>query len=409
MAAHIEGKGAALIDMVGISQKNGTVVTHLKIGATPEAISAVRVARGHADLIIGCDLVTSASERILAAASRVKTHAVVNSHEVMPANFTHDANFDVQGQALTLRIAAAVTPGGFSAIDATDIATKLMGDSIAANLFTLGYAWQKGLVPLTRESIAEAVQLNAVSVKMNLAAFAWGRRAAVDEAAVRAVIGAKVEKKAETLDEVIARRVEFLTAYQDAAYAARYRDVVARVRTVSEPLALAVARNLFKLMACKDEYEVARLYSDGSFAEKLSKQFTGDFTLKFHLAAPIRGRVDGFTGKPVKSEYGPWMMAGFRLLAKMKRLRGTRLDVFGRTAERRMERQLITDYHALLETLLASPSLARSELALELASLPDMIRGFGHVKEANVARARQRQAELLASLTTDAGSRKAAE
>ena len=409
MAAHIEGKGAALIDMVGISQKNGTVVTHLKIGATPEAISAVRVARGHADLILGCDLVTSGSERILAAASRVKTHAVVNSHEVMPANFTHDANFDVQGQALTLRIAAAVTPGGFSAIDATDIATKLMGDSIAANLFTLGYAWQKGLVPLTRESIAEAVQLNAVSVKMNLAAFAWGRRAAVDEAAVRAVIGAKVKKKAETLDEVIARRVEFLTAYQDAAYAARYRDVVARVRTVSEPLALAVARNLFKLMACKDEYEVARLYSDGSFAEKLSKQFTGDFTLKFHLAPPIRGRVDGFTGKPVKSEYGPWMMAGFRLLAKMKRLRGTRLDVFGRTAERRMERQLITDYHTLLETLLASPSLARSELALELACLPDMIRGFGHVKEANVARARQRQAELLASLTTDAGSRKAAE
>ena len=409
MAAHIEGKGAALIDMVGISQKNGTVVTHLKIGASPEAISAVRVARGHADLILGCDLVTSGSERILAAASRVKTHAVVNSHEIMPANFTHDANFDVQGQALTLRIAAAVTPGGFFAIDATDIATKLMGDSIAANLFTLGYAWQKGLVPLTRESIAEAVQLNAVSVKMNLAAFAWGRRAAVDEAAVRAVIGAKVEKKAETLDEVIARRVEFLTAYQDAAYATRYRDVVARVRTVSEPLALAVARNLFKLMAYKDEYEVARLYSDGSFAEKLSKQFTGDFTLKFHLAPPIRGRVDGFTGKPVKSEYGPWMMAGFRLLAKMKRLRGTRLDVFGRTAERRMERQLITDYHALLETLVASPSLARSELALELASLPDMIRGFGHVKEANVARARQRQAELLASLTTDAGSRKAAE
>ena len=409
MAAHIEGKGAALIDMVGISQKNGTVVTHLKIGATPDSISAVRVARGHADLILGCDLVTSASERILAAASRVKTHAVINSHEVMPANFTHDASFDMQGQALTLRIAAAVQPGGFSAIDATDIATKLMGDSIAANLFTLGYAWQKGLVPLTRESIAEAVQLNGVSVKMNLAAFAWGRRAAVDEAAVRAVIGAKVEKKAETLDEVIVRRVAFLTAYQDAAYAARYRDVVARVRAVSEPLALAVARNLFKLMAYKDEYEVARLYSDGSFAEKLSKQFTGDFTLKFHLAPPIRGRVDGFTGKPVKSEFGPWMMTGFRLLAKMKRLRGTRLDVFGRTAERRMERQLIADYHALLETLVASPSLARSETALELANLPDMIRGFGHVKEANVAKATQRQAELLASLTTDAGARKASE
>ena len=388
MAAHIEGKGAALIDMVGISQKNGTVVTHIKIGASPEDISAVRVARGAADLILGCDLVTSASERILAAASRAKTHAVINSHEVMPSNFTHDANFDVQGQALSLRIAAAVKQRGFSAIDATDIATRLMGDSIAANLFTLGFAWQKGLVPLARESIEEAVQLNAVSVKMNLAAFAWGRRAAVDEAAVRAVIGAKVDNKVETLEEVIARRAEFLTAYQDAAYAASYRDIVAKVRSVSEPLAL---------------------YTDGSFAEKLSKQFTGDFKLKFHLAPPIRGRTDSFTGKPVKSEYGPWMMGAFRLLAMMKRLRGTSLDVFGRTAERRMERQLIADYRALVDRLIASPERARSRVALELANLPDMIRGFGHVKEANLAKAKAREAELLATLEDAGAVQKAAE
>ena len=409
MAAHIEGKGAALIDMVGISQKNGTVVTHLKIGATPEAIAAVRVARGHADLILGCDLVTSASERILSAAARGKTHAVVNSHEVMPANFTHDANFDVQGQALALRIAAAVKQGGFSAIDATDIATKLLGDSIAANLFTLGYAWQKGLVPLTRGAIEEAVALNGVSVKMNLAAFAWGRRAAVDEQAVRAVIGAKAERKVETLDDLVARRVEFLAAYQDAAYAGSYREFVASVRAVSEPLALAVARNLFKLMAYKDEYEVARLYSDGSFAQKLARQFTGSFTLKFHLAPPIRGRIDSFTGKPLKSEYGPWMMTGFRMLAKMKRLRGTPFDIFGRTAERRMERQLISDYRAVVERLIAKPERAHSAAALELASLPDMIRGFGHVKEANVAKAKLREAELLAAMDGVARVQKAAE
>ena len=410
MAAHIEGKGAALIDMVGISQKNGTVVTHLKIGATPEAISAVRVARGHADLVLGCDLVSSASERILSAASRSKTQAIINSHEVMPASFTHDANFDVQGPALTLRIAAAVKPGGFSAIDATDIATKLLGDSIAANLFTLGYAWQKGLVPLSRESIEEAVRLNGVSVKMNVTAFAWGRCAAVDEAAVRAVIGAKVEKKTETLDELMAHRVEFLTAYQDAVYAASYRDLVTKVRAVSEPLALAVAKNLFKLMAYKDEYEVARLYTDGSFAEKLAKQFTGDFTLKFHLAPPIRGRVDSFTGKPVKSEYGPWMMTGFRLLARMKHLRGTSFDVFGRTAERRMERQLIADYRTMIDGLITSPARARSHEALELANLPEMIRGFGHVKDANVVKAKAREAELLEALdTTAAVTRKAAE
>ena len=270
----------------------------------------------------------------------------------MPANFTHDANFDVQGGALTLKIAAAVKQGGLSAIDATDIATKLMGDSIAANLFTLGYAWQKGLVPVSREAIEEAVRLNGVSVKMNLAAFAWGRRAAVDEQAVRAVIGAKAEKKPETLDELVARRVEFLTAYQDAAYAESYRSFIARVRAASEPLALAVARNLFKLMAYKDEYEVARLYTDGSFAASLAKQFKGDYTLKFHLAPPVMGRADAFTGKPVKTEFGPWMMTGFRLLAKMKRLRGTALDLFGRTAERRMERQLIADYRALIEMLL---------------------------------------------------------
>ncbi len=408
MAAHMEGKGAALIDMVGISQKNGAVVTHLKIAAKPEDISAVRVARGHADLILGCDLVTSASERILSAASRAKTSAVVNSHETMPAHFTHDADFDVQGGALTLRIAAAVKQNGLSVIDASEIATRLLGDSIAANLFTLGLAWQKGLIPVSRDAIEQAVALNGVSVKMNLAAFAWGRRAAVDEQAVRAVIGARREKRAETLDDIIARRVEFLTAYQDAAYAESYRAFVQKVRRISEPLALAVARNLFKLMAYKDEYEVARLYTDGSFAANLAKQFKGDFTLKFHLAPPVLGRTDSFTGKPLKTEFGPWMMAGFRLLARMKRLRGTAFDLFGRTRERRMERQLIADYRAIIDGLLERPVRPDSAAALELASLPDMIRGFGHVKQANVAKAKAREAELLRALESGSAALKAA-
>jgi indolepyruvate ferredoxin oxidoreductase len=384
--------------MVGISQKNGAVVTHLKIGATPEGISAVRVARGSADLILGCDLVTSASERILSGAARAKTVAVVNSHEIMPAHFTHDANFDIQGGALTLKVAAAVKPGGLHAIDATDIATKLLGDSIAANLFTLGYAWQKGLIPLERSSIEAAVTLNGVGVKMNLAAFLWGRRAAADEAAVRAVIGAGTAPKPETLDDVIARRVAFLTDYQNAAYGESYRAFVERVREVSEPLAEAVAKNLFKLMACKDEYEVARLYSDGAFAANLAKQFKGDFSLKFHLAPPMLGRKDDFTGKPLKTAFGPWMMTGFRVLARLKRLRGTAFDIFGRTAERRMERQLIADYRAMIEALLPKLTKANAGVALELASLPDMIRGFGHVKEANVAKAKIREAELLAAL-----------
>jgi indolepyruvate ferredoxin oxidoreductase len=395
MAAHMEGKGAALIDMVGISQKNGAVVTHLKIGASPEEIAAVRVARGQADLILGCDLVTSASERILSAASRSRSHAVINSHEIMPAQFAHDRNFDVQGAALGLRIAAAVKPGALSTVDATDIATRLFGDSIAANLFTLGFAWQKGLIPVTQDAIAEAVTLNGVSVAMNLQAFLWGRRAASDEAAVRAVIGARAQPRAEGLANLVDRRAAYLTDYQDADYAGSYRSFVETVRQASEPLARSVATNLFKLMAYKDEYEVARLHSDGRFAAEIARQFRGDYKLTFHLAPPILGRRDSVSGQPVKSTFGPWMMTGFRWLAKFKRLRGTSLDVFGRTAERRMERELIAAYRDTMSGLLPELTAANLKTALAIAELPQDIRGFGHVKLASVEAARQRQADLL--------------
>ena len=407
-AAFMEGKGAALIDMVGISQKNGAVVTHLKIAATPDDIASVRVARGSADLILGCDLITSAAERILAAASRDKTVAVVNSHEIMPAHFTHDASFDVQGGALTLKIAAAVSQGGLHAIDATGIATKLLGDTIAANLFTLGFAWQKGLVPISREAIEAAVRLNGVGVKMNLSAFMWGRRAAVDLAAVRAVIGAKTETPPETLDGIITRRVAFLTAYQNASYGQTYRDFVARVAVASGPLALAVAKNLFKLMAYKDEYEVARLHADGAFAANLAQQFKGDFKLTFHLAPPILGRRDGFTGKPLKTEFGPWIMTGFKFLAKLKGLRGTRFDPFGRTAERRMERQMIVDYRERIESLLPKLNAANASVAAKIAALPDNIRGFGHVKEASIAKAKALEVDLLAAFEIGKPAMKAA-
>jgi indolepyruvate ferredoxin oxidoreductase len=281
------------------------------------------------------------------------------------------------------------------AIDATEIATRLLGDSIAANLFTLGFAWQKGLVPVSEQAIAEAVRLNGVGVKMNLAAFLWGRRAAVDEAAVRALIDRRPPGKPDDLAAIVARRVAFLVDYQDAAYADSYRNVVERVRQVSEPLARAVAVNLFKLMAYKAEYEVARLHSDGRFAAEIAQQFKGDYKLTFHLAPPILGRRDGFTGKPVKSSFGPWMMTVFGLLAKFRGLRGTAFDIFGHTVERRMERQLIADYRATIEGLLPSLGPSNIETAVEIASLPAMIRGFGHVKEASVAKARLREAELL--------------
>ncbi|MBI2717323.1 MAG: indolepyruvate ferredoxin oxidoreductase family protein [Rhizobiales bacterium] len=403
LAAHLEGKGAALIDMVGLSQKNGAVVTHLKIAARPEDISAVRVARGQADLILGCDLVTSASERILSAASRQKSFAVVNSHETMPAHFTHERDFRLPGAAMTLRIAASVRHDGMFGVDATAIATALLGDSIAANLFTLGYAWQKGLVPVGAAAIEEAVRLNGVAVTMNLAAFQWGRRAATDEATVKAVIGAKSQPAAPSLDELIARRAAFLTDYQNAAYAEAYRGFVEKVRKaeterLGKPLGLGetVARNLFKLMAYKDEYEVARLYSDGRFAADLRQRFKGDYRLTFHLAPPVLGKSDPTTGRPAKSRFGPWMMTAMRMLAAMKGLRGTRFDPFGRSAERRRERQLIVDYKTRMAGLLAGLTPVSLPTALEIAALPDLIRGFGHVKEAGLAKATAREAELMA-------------
>ena len=411
MAAHIEGKGAALIDMVGISQKNGAVVTHLKIARDPANISAVRVARGAADLILGCDLVTSASERILGGASRQRTAAVVNSHETMPADFTHNANFKIPGGEMMLRIAAAVRKDRIFAVDATEIATALLGDSIAANLFTLGFAWQHGLVPIGAAAIEEAVRLNGVSVKMNLAAFLWGRRAAVEEAAVRAVIGQRQDDEPikQSLEQLVARRAAFLADYQNAGYARSYRDFVETVRQAEAArvgnktdLAESVARNLFKLMAYKDEYEVARLYSNGSFAKSLARQFKGDIKLTFHLAPPILGRRDGFTGKPVKSKFGPWMMPVFGGLAALKVLRGTSFDVFGYSAGRRSERALIETYKSRLSALLEGLSAANHRIAIDIAAVPEMIRGYGHVKELSMTQAAEREATLLEQFSAKA-------
>jgi indolepyruvate ferredoxin oxidoreductase len=402
MAAYIEKKGCAMVDMVGLSQKNGAVVTHLKIAATPSDISAVRVAAGGADLILGCDLVTSASERVLAVASPARTYAVVNTHETMPAQFTRNADLTLPGERMQERIASRVRKEGVAAVDATRIATALLGDSIASNLFTLGFAYQKGLVPLSTMAIEEAIRINGAAVKMNLEAFLWGRRAAHDEMAIEAILGATdKEQRPETLDEMIARRVAFLTDYQDAAYAESYRSFVegvkareSAVKRGSTQLSETVARYLFKLMAYKDEYEVARLYADGSFATALARRFKGG-KISFHLAPPILARHDPLTGEPRKITFGPWMMSAFRLLAKFKGLRGSRFDVFGRTEERRTERALIAEYRATVGELLATLSPLNLPLAAEIAAIPEHIRGYGHVKMRHLRQAKAREAELV--------------
>jgi indolepyruvate ferredoxin oxidoreductase len=403
MAAHIEGKGAGMIDMVGLSQKNGAVVSHVKIARRPEDISAVRVAAGGADLILGCDLVTSASDRVLAGASQERTHAIVNTAEVMPAQFTHNADLRLPGEQMQSHIAARVKTGAMHTVDATRMATALLGDSIAANLFTLGFAYQHGLVPIDAQAIDEAIRLNGAAVKLNQQAFLWGRRAAYDLKAVEAIIAPRgPAKTTETLDEMIERRGAFLIDYQDQAYAKQYADFVAQVRQKEKQLVKgqtalteAVARYLFKLMAYKDEYEVARLYSNGAFAGALGKKFKGG-ALSFYLAPPLFAKRDPATGIARKMKFGPWMMQGFKLLASLKRLRGTAFDPFGRSEERRRERALIDEYRATIEGVLRTLSPANHALAVELASIPEHIRGFGHVKERHLQEAKTRQAELLA-------------
>jgi len=328
-------------------------------------------------------------------------------------------DWQLPGSSLEADIVDAAGAKNVDFFPAGKLATALMGDAIATNMFMLGYAFQKGWVPLAETSLLRAIELNAVAVEFNKKAFLWGRRAAVDPARVeRLATPATVVSISQTLsrnlEELIARRVEFLTGYQDAAYAARYRRLVERVRETEArkaggtELTEAVARYYFKLLAYKDEYEVARLYSDPAFATRVAGMFEGRYTLKFHLAPPVFNRPDPRTGEAGKSEFGPWMMTAFRLLAKLKGLRGTPLDLFGMTAERKTERRLIGEYEATVIELLERLDSDNHKLALEIASIPEHIRGFGHVKRRHLDDAKRREAELLAAFRASGPAAKAA-
>ena len=413
MAAHLDGKGVTVLDMTGLAQKGGSVYSHIRIADRPDDLHAVRIAAGEADAVIGGDLIVSASVEALAKMAAGRTRAVVNLAETPTSEFTHnpDWQFPEQRMRSAIREALGIDPraaehAGADFIDAQALATTLLGDGIATNLFLLGFAWQRGLVPVSEAALMQAVELNAVAVDMNRRAFLWGRRAAHDLAAVeRHARPAQAQaERPPSLDDIVARRVQALTAYQDAAYAERYRSLVERVRAIeaqrvgagSTRLAEAVAHNYFKLLAYKDEYEVARLYTDPAFWQQVEARFEGDYSVRFHLAAPLLARPDPNTGHIAKRAFGPGMMRVFRLLARLKGLRGTRWDVFGYTAERRAERALIADYEADVAELLDSLSYDRLPLAVDLASLPAGIRGFGHVKAAAMQSAAKQRRALLA-------------
>src|SRR5215470_1478336 len=419
VAAHLEGKGVSVLDMTGLAQKNGAVMSHVRIGNRPEDLHAARVAAGEADCVIGCDIVVAAGAEAQSKMQAGRTRLAINNAEVPTAEFTRNPDWLFPGSDMQAELKAAVGTGNAEFVEGTRLATALLGDAIATNPFMLGFAYQKGLVPISAAAIERAIELNGVAVEANVKAFVWGRRAAHDLARVEKVATpAEVipisQHLSRTLDEVIARRAEFLTDYQDANYAARYRALVDRVRTVETDRGLgtkltdAVARYAFKLMAYKDEYEVARLYTRPEFTERLQATFEGDYALKFHLAPPILAKPDPVTGVPRKREFGPWTMRAFKLLAKLRGLRGTAFDVFGRTEERRMERQLIVDYERTIDELLAKLHRDNHATAVAIASIPDEIRGYGHIKLRTLKTAKANEADLLAAFRSQRTPAKAA-
>ena len=417
MAAHLEGKGIVTQDAAGLAQKGGATWSHIQIANRGEAILTTKVGTAEADLVIGCDPIVTANKASLAVMLEGRTFVAMNTHGSPTAAFVTNPNWQFPAANCDTAVLGAAGAGNVGMLDADQLAVQLVGDSLYTNPLMLGYAWQKGKVPLTLAAMMRAIELNNVQVENNKQAFEWGRRAAHDLAAVQALLKPtnviEFVKKTTNLDDMIAKRVEFLTAYQDAAYAQRYRAFVDKVRAAeaafplprgegrgegqqphSKKLSEAVARYLFKLMAYKDEYEVARLQSDPTFLARIASQFEGDYKLNYHLAPPLIAKKNA-AGELQKSKFGPSMLTGFRWLAKLKGLRGTAFDVFGRSEERKAERALIGEYTASIDELLASLNDGNLALATEIARIPEEIRGYGHVKERHLASARPKWAALM--------------
>ncbi len=404
MAAHLEGKGVVTQDAGGLAQKGGATWSHIQIANRPEAIFTTKVDMAQADLVIACDSIVGASKATLAVMQQGRSFVALNTHGTPTAGFVKNPDWKFPGGNCEAAVRASVGEALVGAFDAETVATQLLGDSIYTNPLMLGYAWQQGRVPLSHAALMRAIELNGVQVDNNKAAFEWGRRCAHDLAAVQALFQAQQViqlVKKPSLDEMVATRVDFLTGYQDAAYAATYKAFVDKVRAAETPLgggtalSEAVARYLFKLMAIKDEYEVARLHTDPAFTAKIAGMFEGEFKLVHHLAPPGLAKRDD-KGLPKKAPYGPWVRSAFGWLAKMKGLRGGAFDVFGRTEERRMERALIGEYRACIEELLKTLNAGNRALAAEIARIPEEIRGYGHVKERHLAAARPKWAALMA-------------
>lgn len=419
-AAHLEGKGFGSIDMAGLAQKGGAVACHMRVARASEDIHAIRVGIAAADVVLGGDLVVTASNKILETIQPDHTAVVMSTYEMTTGDFTRNSNLTVPGGKLTAAISERVRKGTLFALDAHAYAVTLFGDSIASNMFLVGVAYQLGHIPIGAAAIEQAIELNGAAVEMNRQAFRFGRLAAHDKAALDRLAAPKAAAASapQTFEQLVASRTQRLAAYQDEALAARYRGKVSAIAALEKEkapgrtgLSEAVAQAYHKLLAYKDEYEVARLYTDGTFERQIAEQFDGVTRIEFHLAPPFLAwfHKDKLTGHPRKVRLGGWMLPVFRLMAKGKRLRGTAWDVFGYAAERRRERQMIADYEAVLAEITTRLSQATYGTALALASLPMDIKGFGHIKHANWEAAKKREAELLAELRNPTPVKVAAE
>ncbi len=405
MAAHIENKGVSVLDMTGLAQKFGAVISHIQIAKDPQDILAVRIAAGGANLVIGSDLVVAASNDCMVKVDPDITHAVINRHEAMTADFTRNADAVFPATSMRKLIGTCVGPDKTAFVDANLNTERYLGGTMAANIFLAGYAFQQGLIPLTAASILEAIELNGAGVTENQAAFHLGRMAAVD----RLPEPGNPEEEArlpKTLDEIIAHRESYLENYQNKAYARRFRQMVEKFRQAesqldSDTVTLAVANSYFKLLAYKDEYEVARLYSASAYRAALSAQFEGEYKLQFHLAPPLLAPVDPHTGLPRKMTFGGWMLGVFKLMARLKFLRGTPLDPFGYTRDRKLERELIAEFESLADKLLGQLTDSTLKDITNVVLQYQKIRGYGHIKAANAATARATTQTLLDQLNNE--------
>ena len=403
LAAHLEGKHVTQLDQTGLAQRFGAVLSHVRVSHERGHGPALRIPAGEVDLLIGADLVVAGGVEALAMLSAERSSVIVNTHHEMPPSFLRDPDYRLPEQRLLHALRSRSRAGELSTLDATRLASALLGDSVAANVFMLGFAFQRGKLPVGGAALYRALELYGVNVEQNKLAFDWGRFTAHDPAAVDALAaGEAAPPEPASLDDLVAARAAFLVDYQDEAYAARYRERVARVRRLEErvrgetgALTEAVVRGYFKLLAYKDEYEVARLHTETGFLESLRRNFGDGFKLRFHLSPPLLARIDPDNGRPRKYAFGPWLVPVLRVLARMRRLRGTRLDPFAYSAERRMERRLIADYEAYLDELERTLDAARYDVAVELAALAEEVRGFGPVKAQAVQGYDAKRAELL--------------